>query len=166
MKTALFFAALATSAFAESPVPVLVHPSPEAVARYEAMCAQQQPSPSVENEAIAFDLSTLGNSLVLNDGKNWTIVPTGAVIFLPNAAKSHLARKPVGKLLNFTEFLKANSTWITTHEVSFEQAAGTETLPAERVSCWANQNKLVIAVHQNSPKAIQMTTETQALTQR
>ncbi len=112
------------------------------------------------------DQSIVKQSMILHDGKNWTLVPKGAVIFVPTVLKDRVDVKPLGNLLAFNDFLTANRAWITTNEVSFNQAAGTEPLSAERTAFWAKQDKVVIAVHQSGPISVNPSKATQAITQR
>ena len=75
-------------------------------------------------------------------------------------------RNPSGTLLPWAEFLTKNLGWITTTEVTFEQAAGNDALPAERTAFWAKQDKIVIAVHQSGPISVRVAARTPSLTQR
>lgn len=168
MKTALILcAALASSAFAGSPV--LVRITPEQLAKIQhstPMTRLQKPAKGEVKVSRPTDQSIIKQSVILHDGNNWTLVPKGAVIFLPEAMKSRVDAKPVGTLLAWADFLTKNRAWITTNEVSFNQAAGTESLPVGRVAFWAKQDKAVIAVHQNGPISVRVSLETQAITQR
>lgn len=94
------------------------------------------------------------------------MVPKGAVIFLPEAMKNRVNVKPVGTLLSWVDFLTKNRAWVTTNDVSFDQAAGSQPLPAERVAFWAKQDKVVVAVHQSGPISVRIVSENQTLTQR
>jgi hypothetical protein len=165
MKTVSILCALATGAFAGPPV--LVHITPQALAKIQQADREAAlQKPTVADASAGVDPVTTKPSSVLHDGKNWTIVPTGAVIFIPDAMKSKVDVKPVGKLLSFDEFLAINKNWITTSKVSFDQAAGNEDLPMERVSFWAKQDKIVIAVHQGGPASVRISTDAQSFTQR
>ena len=110
--------------------------------------------------------SIIKQSMILHDGTNWTIVPKGAVIFLPEALKNRVDVKPIGTLLPWSEFLAKNFGWITTNEVTFDQAAGNIALPAARVAFWAKQDKIVVAVHQNGPISVNVAKSAQTITQR
>jgi hypothetical protein len=110
--------------------------------------------------------SIIKESAILHDGKHWTLVPKGAVVFIPTALKNRVNIKPVGTLLAWADFLVKNRSWITTTDISFDQAAGTESLPAERAAFWAKQDKVVVAVHQNGPISVRVAPENQTLTQR
>ncbi len=167
MKTVLILCALATSALAGPPV--LVRITPEALAKLQQENPMLQlPKPAVGEAKVTTpeNQSILKQSMILHDGKNWTIVPKGAVVFLPETLKSRIDAKPVGKLLTFADFITANRNWITTSEVSFDQAAGNEDLPLASVTSWSKQDKLVIAVHQSGPISVRIASESQALTQR
>lgn len=159
MKTTLLLcAALATSASAADPV------LPRPTAATLTQLQQQAASPmgtvlqSAEGKPVVAapreEQSIIKQSMILHDGKNWTLVPKGAVVFLPTALKNRVDVKPVGILLPFTEFLTKNRSWITTNEVTFEQAAGNEALPAERAAFWSKQDKVVIATHQSGPISV------------
>ncbi len=161
-RTLLLCAALVTtSAFAAEPV--LVRPSAEAIAQLQQ---GNQPMNSIQQTADGKpavapqkeEQSIIRQSVILHDGKNWTLVPKGAVVHLPVALKNRVDVKPVGRLLPFTEFITQNRSWITTNEVTFDQAAGNESLPAERAEFWSKQDKIVIATHQSGPISVQVKT--------
>lgn len=167
MKTTLILLALASGAFAGPPV--LARITPAALAKIQ----QQSPMETLESTressakvARPEDQSIIKQSVILHDGRNWTLVPKGAVLFLPEALKSRVDVKPVGTLLPWTAFLAKNISWITTNETTFDQAAGNEALPAERAAFWARQDKIVIAVHQNGPISVKVAKESQTITQR
>ena len=167
MKTALFLCVLANSTFAA--VPILPPITPAELAKLQQdspMTLLQSPAKGEANVRRPEDQSIIKQSVILIDGTHWTLVPKGAVIFLPEAMKSRVDAKPVGTLLAWADFLTKNRAWITTNEVSFNQAAGTESLPVGRVAFWAKQDKAVIAVHQNGPISVRVSLETQAITQR
>ncbi len=155
MKSALLLCVLANSALAA--VPVLPRITPEALVELQKnnpMTRLQSPPKGKSVARRPEDQSIIRQSVILNDGKNWTLVPKGAVIFLPDSMKHRVVAKPVGTLLPWSEFLSNNIAWIATHDVSFDQATGAKPLPAERAAFWAKHDKLVIAVHQNGPISV------------
>ena len=167
MKATLLLLALASGAFAQ--IPVLARITPAALAKIQQnnpianLPKSQDASAKVERP---LEQSIIKQSMILHDGANWTIVPKGAVIFLPEALKNRVDVKPVGTLLPWSEFLSKNFGWITTNEVTFDQAAGNIALPAARVAFWAKQDKIVVAVHQNGPISVNVAKTPQAITQR
>lgn len=155
MKTTLMLLVLANSAFAA--VPILSRTTAEALAKLQ----QDSPmkllqSPPKEGAKIhrPEDQSIIKQSVILQDGTHWTLVPKGAVIYLPQAMKSRVDAKPDGTLLAWPDFLARNQAWITTHDISFDQATGNKPLQTESVAFWPKQNKVVIAVHQKGPISV------------
>ena len=167
MKTPLILLALATATFAAAPV--LVQITPEALAKLQKnspMTSLQQPAKDEVPASRPAAPSIIKQSSILHDGKNWTLVPKGAVIFIPTPLKSRVDVSPVGELLSWPDFLAKNRGWITTTDISFDQAAGNLPMPAERAAFWTKQDKIVIAVHQNGPISVRIAPEAQTLTQR
>ena len=167
MKTTLILLALVNAAFAGAPV--LARTTPEALAKLQKnspMTSLKQPAKDEAPVARPTGQSIIKQSSILHDGTNWTLVPKGAVIFIPAALKGRVDVSPVGTLLSWSDFLIQNRNWITTTDISFDQAAGNEAMPAERAAFWAKQDKIVIAVHQNGPISVRIATESMTLTQR
>ena len=167
MKAVILFAGLASTLFAAEPI--LPRITPQALVKLQQatpMAALEKPAEGEATVVHEEGQSILKQSMILHDGINWTIVPKGSVIFLPPALKARVDAKPIGKLLTFADFLVQNRNWITTNEVSFDQAAGTEPLPAARVAFWSKQDKMVIAVHQSGPISVLVASEPQNITKR
>lgn len=157
MKSTLLLCVLSSSALAT--VPITPRITPEALAKLQQnspMTRLQSPAKGEANVRRPEDQSIIKQSIILHDGANWTLVPKGAVIFLPEAMKSRVDVKPTGSLLSWTAFLSKNQAWITTADVSFEQATGKKPLQPERVAFWAKQDKVVIATHQSGPISVRV----------
>lgn len=157
MKTTLFLCVLAGHALAAQPV--LVRITPEALAKLQQrdpMIPLVKPAEDKAKVARPKDQSIIKQSTILHDGNHWTLVPNGAVVFVPVAMKSRVNAKIIGTLLPWRDFLARNPSWITTSEVTLDQAAGKESLPAERAAFWAKQDKVVIAVHQSGPISVRV----------
>jgi hypothetical protein len=166
MKTTLLLCVLANSAFAA--VPVVARITPQALARLQhdsPMTLLQSPAKGVASVRRPEGQSIIKQSTILNDGRNWTLVPKGAVIFLPAAMKNRVDVKPSGTLLGWLDFVARNQSWISTNDISFEQAAGKKPLQPERVAFWSKQDKVVIAVHQRGPISVRVANPTQATPQ-
>jgi len=167
MKYPLMMCALAAHAVAAQPV--LVRVTPATLAQLQArdpMIRLEKPAEGTAKVSRPDGQSIIGQSTILHDGKNWTLVPNGAVLFQPEALKARMNAKPVGTLLPWNEFLVRNRNWITTDEVSFEQAAQSEPIPAERAASWAKQDKIVVAVHQCGPISVKISNTATNLTKR
>lgn len=167
MKTTLLLCALAVNGFAAQPV--LPRVTPETLAKLQQidpMARLDNPAAGKAKVARPVDQSVIKQSTILHDGNHWTLVPTGAVVFLPNGLRERVVAKPMGSLIPWADFLANNRSWITTHEVTFEQAAGDAPIPAQHATFWAKQDKIVIAVHQNGPISVRLPDTTRNITRR
>lgn len=152
MKAILMFSVLAGHAMAAQPLVARI--TPDALGQLQQadpMIRLQKPAAGEAKVERPVNQSIIGQSTILHDGSRWTIVPKGAVLFIPERMKSRVNATPSGQLLAWTDFLTANRGWINTCEVSFEQAAGKDALPPERAAFWSKQDKIVVAVHQRGP---------------
>lgn len=166
MKSTVILWALAIPVFAAQPV--LVRVTPEALKKIQEkdpMVRLVPASPEDANLKSPAVASLLRDSTILHDGKNWTLVPHGSLVHLPDSLKARVNSKPVGTLLPWSEFLRKNPTWLVSHEVTFEQAAGNEALPADAAKAWKSTEKIVVAVRQTGPISVRMA-DGQSLTQR
>jgi len=168
MKTTLLLCALAANAFAAQPI--LVRVTPETLAalqKRDPMIRLEKPADGEVKVTRPIKPSIINQSSILHDGDSWTLVPNGSVIYLPASMKARLNLKPIGTLLPWTKFLTKNKNWIATNEVSFDQAAGKEPIPAKSTGVWTKQDKIVVAVHQDGPISVRLADESnQALAQR
>ncbi|RPJ34237.1 MAG: hypothetical protein EHM17_07365 [Verrucomicrobiaceae bacterium] len=152
MKAILILSALAGHALAAQPLVARIKPAELArLQQADPMIRLQSPAEGEAKVGRPAGQSIINQSTVLHDGTRWTIIPDGAVLFVPEQMKARVGAEPSGQLLGWTEFLTANRGWLTTCEVSFDQATGKESLPAERCGFWAKQDKIVVAVHQRGP---------------
>lgn len=53
-----------------------------------------------------------------------TLVPKGSVLAVPAALRARMSYQPGARLVPWHEFFAVNRGWVTTSEVTFEQAAG------------------------------------------
>lgn len=166
MKAILICGVLASYALAAQPLVPRI--TPDALGRLQQadpMIRLQKPTEGEAKVERPDNQSIIAQSTVLHDGSRWTIVPNGAVVFIPEQMKSRVGATPSGELLAWSDFLALNRAWISTCEVSFEQASGKEPLAAERTEFWAKQDKVVIAVHQRGPISFRGSTDTSNPTQ-
>lgn len=157
MKYALILCAVAM--YAHAAQPVLVRVTAKTLADLQARDPMIRLVAPAEGEAKVVrpvNPTIIGHSTILHDGKNWTLVPKGALAFLPEILKSKVNTKPVGTLLPWTEFLSKNHDWITTCEVTFDEAAGNKEIPAGKAESWTKQGKAVITVHQGGPISVRL----------
>lgn len=104
----------------------------------------------------AGEQSLIKQSDILHDGRNWTIVPKGAVLHVPGPMAPRVGAKPLGTLLAWNEFLAANRAWISTEEVTFDQAAGKKPLNEAHKDYWSTQTKVIVATLQGGPISVRL----------
>jgi hypothetical protein len=155
MKSLLILCSLATTAFAD--VAVQARITPEALLKLQQGNPVTKATKAVTAKDTAEPRSLIKESTILNDGTHWTLVPKGAVIFTPAAQAARVNAKPTGELLTFLEFSAKNPGWLTTTEISFQQAAGQIPLPPERLAFWSKQDKVVVAVHEKGAISFRQT---------
>ncbi len=150
MKTPALILLMAGTA-AATPL-VLPRTSQETLARLQGIdpLARYQRPEAVAAPAAARP-SIIRQSTLLHDGVHWTLVPAGAVVHVPASLKQRVGTAPAGTLLPWSDFLALNRGWLTTVEISLEQASGKQALPAERAAFWEKQDRIVIATHRGGP---------------
>ncbi len=80
-----------------------------------------------------------------------TVVPQGALIYVPPDLVGMVVKEPKGKLMRWPEFLKKHSKWIKTRKVSWETAKGEDPIKEEERKTFAEGNKLIVAVFGKNP---------------
>jgi len=167
MKTAIFLWFLAGHALASQPVLVRVNAlTLTNLQARDPMINLVNPLAGESKVVRPAKQSIISTSTILHDGAQWTLVPKDAVVFLPPAMKSKVNARPVGSLMPWAEFLTKNQAWITTSDVTFDQAAGNEEIPAARAKAWAQQDKIVVAVHHGGPISVRLAESSPTLTKR
>ena len=115
--------------------------------------AYAPPDASAAAETAASQ-SLLKSSEILCFGDAMTLVPKHAVIQIPKNLAGRLKQNPDARLVTWSEFLPANRSWITTIEVSPEQAEGKAPLTAETNEAMTKSGKLVVATFNGNPISV------------
>lgn len=145
--------------------PVLVRVTPETLARIQA----KDPSIRVVTDGKAEKPEArplIKECSILHDGRNWTVVPNGALVHVPAAMKDRLNAKPVGHLLNWNDFLARNAEWVSGSEVSFDQAVGNKEFAANAILTGTAKNKIIVAVYGDGPVSVKKARNLPSLTSR
>ncbi len=101
----------------------------------------------------------VGRSTILSHGGRWTLVPKGAVLFVPAVYRGRIAEKPSGKLVPWIEFCSRNRGWIHTETVTMEQARGEAVLSEEVTETHKRLGRLVVAVLHGGPISVKAPAE-------
>ncbi|MEP2775972.1 MAG: hypothetical protein ABJQ29_14030 [Luteolibacter sp.] len=156
MKASILWIALAATSLAE-PVLVVAPITPQELTAKQQGGSLENLSQTVDSEAPvprASSQSIIAQSEILHDGEYWTLVPQGAVLFVPERKAPNVGARPVGTLLQWNDFLARNPAWISTQETSFAQASGDAPFPEEKIEFWKKQDRVIVAVHQGGPISV------------
>lgn len=96
----------------------------------------------------------MSSSEFLCFGDAMTLVPKGAVLLVPKNLAARLSRQPDVRLVNWSKFYSANRSWITTTEVSSDQAEGNVSLSEETNILNAKNGKVVVATYKGNPISV------------
>jgi hypothetical protein len=98
--------------------------------------------------------SLLTSSILISDGEKFTILPIGCVLQLPANLRSHIIKQPQGDVLMWPDFLRKNSAWITSKEVSLPMSRGDAKAAAPILRDVSTETRIVVAVYRNCPITI------------
>lgn len=93
-------------------------------------------------------------SIVLHDGCNWTLVPHGALLHIPESLQSRISGSPLGNLVSWQEFLQQNRRWLGDEKVTLRQADGEQVIDPRRLDYLNKQEKLIVATYEGRPIAM------------
>ncbi len=83
-----------------------------------------------------------------------TLVPKRAILSIPENLKNRLSEIGENRLVSWSEFYAANRAWITTEEVTYDQAAGAEKLPEKTTARLVKSANLVVATYLGGPISV------------
>lgn len=98
--------------------------------------------------------SLIGSSTLLAYNGQWTLVPKGAVIHIPERQKNKVVTVPTGRLVEWKRFLRKNHGWIHIHAVTMTQAQGEEKINQDTIKAYKTMGKIVIATCAGGPISV------------
>jgi hypothetical protein len=99
--------------------------------------------------------SLLDNSDLITFNGNTTLIPKNAVIQIPEKYKDRINNHKKGsKILSWVDFFTLNRAWISTVEVTFDQAKAEKPISPELLENLSKSGKLVVAVLKNGPISV------------
>ncbi|MEP2777138.1 MAG: hypothetical protein ABJQ29_14805 [Luteolibacter sp.] len=97
----------------------------------------------------------LENSDVLSFNGQTTLVPKNALVLIPEKFESRINRhEPGAAIVSWLDFYKANRGWISTVEVTFEQARGDAPVSPEILETLGKSGNLIVAVLKAGPISV------------
>jgi len=98
--------------------------------------------------------SIIGSSTLLSSGVHWTLVPRGAVVYVPDHLKGKIVAKPSGTLISWKKFLHKNYGWLHIHPVKMTQAQGKEKISQKSIKAYKSMGKIVVATCAQGPISV------------
>ncbi|KAB2640441.1 MAG: hypothetical protein DVB25_04040 [Verrucomicrobia bacterium] len=131
----------------------------EQLARQLRKTEQEDPMPRVTPSQAANPppkpaQDLLSQSDILCFGGMATLVPKHAVLLLPTAMTSRSEFTAGSTLMGWAEFYAQNRGWISTVEVTNEQAAGSLPLAADVTQRLKDGTRVVVATYQGGPISV------------
>lgn len=112
-----------------------------------------QPTAPVADQSHPSQASILDTSVILTSGRNWTFVPKGAVVLVPELYEAQVGQAPKGEFLQFNDFLNRNRGWLTTLNVTLAQARGKEPVKEATNEALVKSGRVVVTVCKGGPVA-------------
>lgn len=94
------------------------------------------------------------SSEILCFGDVMTLIPKHAIIQIPKNLAARLKQVSGAQLVTWSIFFPANRSWITTVEVSAEQAEGKLPLSAQTKELMTKSGKVVVATFNGNPISV------------
>lgn len=91
--------------------------------------------------------------ILVKDG-NHTVVPSGAVLNVPEKLLAMVSKKAVGALIGWPDFLKRYPRLVTTKDVSWSTVKGEDPITKKEKKLFEVGNKIVVAVFKGSPVTV------------
>ena len=98
------------------------------------------------------------SSDILCFGDAMILIPKHSVIVTPKNLAARLSATPEARLVTWSAFYPANRSWLTTVELSPEQAAGEVPIPTEMIDSLAKIGKLVVTTFKGNPISVNPST--------
>lgn len=111
--------------------------------------------PKSSGAAAAGDSQDLiESSEIICFGDAMTLIPKRAILLTPKNLALRLKASAAAQLVTWGAFLPANRSWITTVEVSMEQAAGKVPISEATNDSMTKTGKLVVATYNGNPISV------------
>lgn len=127
----------------------------ELIARREVVrerLAKFAPEHKVEDQVHPSQYSILDESVLLSSGREWTFVPKGAVLHIPeNFGDRVNVEAPAGKFVPFSKFIVSNRGWVSSLSVTLDQARGIDVISEKTREALSQSGRVVVTVCKGGP---------------
>lgn len=98
--------------------------------------------------------SLQATSLLLTDGKQWTVLPKRSVLQFADEVKPHIKEGKAGKLVTWAEFERANSAWIRSVPMTEGNLSGKTEITKDTKARWIESKQLLVSTYSGNPVAL------------
>jgi hypothetical protein len=98
--------------------------------------------------------SLTATALLLNDGKQWTMLPRRAVLRFPDEVKQFIREGQVGNLVTWEQFQNANRAWILSVPMTDANLSGKAPITDEQKEKWSKVRQLLVSTYTGNPVAL------------
>lgn len=116
--------------------------------------AKAAPKDVVDKVAKSRAKSYYDGTVILVSGQSHAVVPKGAVLNIPPALAEMISEEPKGELIPWPKFLKNNSKFFNTREVSWDTITGKDPIQEEEKEEFVKAEKIVVAVFHKNPVTV------------
>jgi hypothetical protein len=110
--------------------------------RYAKTSTEPRPAPK---------RTLLSRFIILSDGKQYTLIPLGSILHLPEAHRARVLAKPHGTFAAWPIFLDKNAGWLAAKEIPLAMAKGDEKAAERVLSEISADRRMLVSVHKGGP---------------
>ena len=124
------------------------------VATNKGPSVQRKPSEGADPTKVNQPQDIVSQSDFLSFAGRATLVPKRAILHIPPNMADRIKLKPGSSIKTWAEFYAMNRAWITTVEVSRQQARGAEPLAEELTTRIQKSGSVVVATYKTGPISV------------
>jgi hypothetical protein len=124
------------------------------VATNQGPTSQFKPSTGVDPTTVNKPKDIVSSSDFLSFGGKATLVPKRAILHIPPQHAGRIKLQPGSTIQTWAEFYAANRAWITTVEVSRNQARGVEPFAEELSQRIQKSGNVIVATYKTGPISV------------
>ena len=111
-------------------------------------------APEGQDTQVVARSSLTGTALLLNDGKQWTMLPRRSVLRFPDEIRQHIREGKAGKLVTWEQFQNANRSLILSVPMTDAHLSGKLTIDDEQKKKWAEVRQMMVGTYAGNPVAL------------
>lgn len=111
-------------------------------------------APEGQEVQVVARTSLTGTALMLNDGRQWTMLPRRSVLRFPDEIKQHIREGKAGKLVTWEQFQNANRSLILSVPMTDAHLSGKLTIDDEQKKKWAEVRQMMVGTYAGNPVAL------------